>query len=483
MKRNRPHLPLLAGSLFSLLASLAGAATPAGERPRAGDYSNYGDYVTALVDYERQQTEAAARRNASRNDTSKICADSRDGNTSQQNNCQGKYLSTESVLPNETDRQPAPSDDFALGNRPQSPESLDEAVARAGVDSLASASLEPLRTATRGMTLQEISPDEMAASGIDGLLGLVNNVRMQNLNSGSAPLGAWGLAAGGTVTSNGGVGDDDSLRFTMDDLMVMLQDLNVSFLGSIVNFGNGYGVVDADISLRPDGSVHMDLSSEIYTALSIVDRDGLPGTAWSGAGAVTMDHMAVFIPYMSIDIQSVSADFSRDNSLLRIDAYSPGEIYVDLAGSSLGVAAAARDGSWIGESASFLEFGPESRLTVANGTRVRVDLGTPDGLKSAFVTLNGSVGDISLGDIRLLDRRGGGQLRIGRFAISGLDLVDTRIFVEDRRVTVDLGRGMDNVGFDLERVWLGSETEGAYVGDFYARGARLTELRMVATPH
>lgn len=486
MKRNRLHLPLLAGSLVALLAGVAGAATTAGERPRASDYSNYGDYVTALVDYERKQTEAAARRNAGRSDKSKVCADTQDGNRKQQNSCQGKYLTGEAVLENVTEREAEPQDDFFLrGNRPQNPESLDEAVARAGVDSLATVTLASLNNPNGGMTLQEISPDEMASAGVEGLLGLVNNVRMQSLSRSSAPLGAWGLAAGGSGTSVGGVGigEDGALRFSVEDLRLLLEELNVNFLGSIINFGDGYGVVSADVSLNPNGGLHLDLTSEIYTSLSVVDRDGLPGSAWAGAGALTLDHMAVLIPYMSVDIQGVNADFGRDNSLLRIDAYSPGEITVDFAGTSIGVAAATRDGSWIGPSKTFLQFGPDSRLTVANGTRVRVDLGAPDGMKSAFVTLNGNIGDISLGDIRLLDNQGGGQLRIGRFAISGLDLVDTRIFVEDNRVTVDLGRGMSNVGIDMERIWLGNETEGNFVGDFYARGARLTDLRLVAQPH
>ena len=193
--------------------------------------------------------------------------------------------------------------------------------------------------------------------------------------------------------------------------------------------------------------------------------------------------MAILIPYMEIDIQSVRADFARDNSLLSIDAYSPGEITVEVANSLIGVAPASVDGSYIGPSTPFLQFGPDGIISVGAGTRVNVVLAQPDGLRTAFVTLNGRVGDISVRDLRLLDTVGGGDLRIGRINIRNLDLVDTRIFLEDKSVTVDLGRGLDNVSIDMERVYLGSETAGSFIGDFYARGARINELRFSAQPH
>lgn len=482
MKRHglRPTLlPLLAGSLALLAAGLASATTAAApsERPRPENYANYGLYVAALVDYERAQTAAGATR-SSRGDQSKICADTRDGSNSQKNSCQGKYLSGQKEPADEGAASASEAEDFFLSRGPAITESLDEAVASAAYDALATAGTGG--RARAGMTLQEISADEMASSGVDGLLGMFSNVRVQNLNRSAAPLGAWGLA-GGSATLVGT--DADGLRLRLEDVMIELDSLDLEVLGNLVSFGNGYGIISADVSLRPDGGLHMDLTSEIYTSLAAVDRDGLPRTEWAGAGALTLDRMAVLIPYLSIDIQGISADFSRDHSVLRLDVYSPGEIYVDFAGSRLGVAAATRDGSWIGPSTTFLQFGPASRLTVASGTRVRTQLSQPDGLYRPLLTLNGRIGDLTLDDIRLIDNKGGGQLRIGHIGVYGLDLIDTRIYVEKNRITVDLGRGMENVGFDLERIWLGSESAGAYVGDLYARGARLTELRMVAVPH
>lgn len=477
----RSILPLLAGSLSLLLAGTAMAAT--GERPRLEDYPNYGQFVKAVVDYDRAQTAAAkSSRNKKDKDNGALCKDSSDGGESKsQNNCQGKYLSVEKPVQDNATQVVEEVDDFFLRGSTGPVESLDEAIASAGYDSLSAANADALRNNTQGMTLQEISVDEMASSGVGGLLGLVNNIRMQNLGGTASPLGAWGLAGGGSTSVS--VDSDGSVRLSLEDVVLALDNLNIEILDSLVNFGDGYAIIDTVTSITPNGGLHLELTSEVYTAVNIVDRDGLPGTEWSGAGAVTVDQMAILIPYLEVDIQGVNADFARDNSLLTIDAYSPGEITVQVANSLIGVAPASVDGSYIGPSTPFLQFGPDGIISVGAGTRVNVVLAQPDGLRNAFVTLNGRVGDISVRDIRLLDRVGGGDLRIGRINIRNLDLVDTRIFLEDKRVTVDLGRGLDNVSIDMERVYLGSETAGSFIGDFYARGARINELRFSAQPH
>lgn len=484
MKRNglhQPLLPLLAGSLLSLLAGLASAAPAPGERPRPENYANYGLYVAALVDYERAQ-EAAARDSGNngdkRRDKSKICADTQDGKSRQQNSCQGKYLAGQDLIEEKAEQPDEALSDTVVRGRQDAPESLEAAVASAGYDPVSAANADALRQNTTGMTLQEITPDEMASAGVEGLLGMFNNIRMQNLNASAAPQGTWGIAGGSSATS-----DETIVRLSLDDLMVTLDNLNLEIFGSLVNFGNGYGIVDAEVSINASGGLHLDLSSEIYTGMQIVDRDGLPGTLWAGAGAVTLDRMEIFVPYLSVDIQGVSADFERGDDLLTIAAYSPGEIYANLANTSIGVAPATADGSWIGPTTNFLEFGPTSRLTIAAGTRVNVLLGKPDGLRKPLVTLNGRIGDISVNDIRLLDNLSGGGIGLGRLAITGLELVDARVFLEDKRVTVDVGRGLTNVGMDIERVWLGAPVEGQFIGDFYMRGARVNELRMSATPH
>lgn len=477
----RHILPLLAGSLTLLLAGAAVAAP--GERPRLEDYPGYGEFVTAVVDYERAE-EAAARKGSEKKDSadSELCQDSSDGGqTKKQNNCQGKYLAVDKPLADNATQPKEEISDFFLRSATGPVESLDDAIASAGYDSVSAANADALRNNSQGLTLQEISVDEMASAGVGGLLGLFNNIRMQNLGSSASPLGAWGLAAGG---GSGASGDaDGSVRLSLDDVILALDKLNVELFSTLVNFGDGYAIIDTTTSINASGGLHLGLSAEVYTALNIVDRDGMPGTEWDGAGAITMDRMVILIPYMDIDIQGVSADFERDNSLLTIDAYSPGEITVLLANSMIGAAAASVDGSYIGPSTPFLQFGPAGSIIIDPGTRINIALSQPDGLRTAFVTLNGRIGDISIRDIRLLDTVGGGDLRIGSFNIHNIDLVDTRIFVENKTVTVDVGRGLENVGFDIERVFLGSEGSGGHIGDFYARGARINELRFSATPH
>ena len=282
----RSILPLLAGSLSLLLAGTAVAAT--GERPRLEDYPNYGQFVKAVVDYERAQTAAANVPRSKDNGDAELCKDSSDGGQSKkQNNCQGKYLSVEKPLQDNAAQVVEEADDFFLRGSTGPVESLDEAIASAGYDSLSAANADALRNNTRGLTLQEISVDEMASAGVGGLLGLVNNVRMQNLGGTASPLGAWGLAGGGATNAN--IDPDGSVRLSLEDVVLALDNLNIEILDSLVNFGDGYAIIDTVTSITPSGGLHLELTSEVYTAVNIVDRDGLPGTEGSGAGAVTLD--------------------------------------------------------------------------------------------------------------------------------------------------------------------------------------------------
>lgn len=466
----RKTLAPLAGLLPALSVGMA-LATPA-ERPRPENFDNYSYYVQALVDYQRaQEALAATRIDSSKNNASdaKLC---RDDNQSEngKNNCEGKYLLGKDVLEDDASRDQA----VAAVDTQEMYESLDETIARAGfagAPASTDAGAMP-RSTFHDFPLQEIPSQDLSESGVDGLLGLFDNVRLRGVTSNNT---------GNTTASGSATLDPDgSLRASLDNVVLDLSDENISFLGNTVFLRNGYAIASADVSINGSG-LDIELSSEVRTSLYIVDRDGLPGSRYAGAGAITVDELGIRVPHLDVNLQGVRT--TSDSGLFRIAAYSPQPIYVDLTDTRIGVADALADGSYIGTSTDALVFGPQSVLTIGAGTNVVALIDKPDGINTAFVTLNGHVGDLSLSDISLLDNDSGGGIRVGKLAVRNLELEDTRVFMDERKVIVDLGTGIRDLEVDIERLYLGSESRGNFVGDFYADGGHLRNLRFTATPH
>lgn len=469
----------------ALLAGPALAAAP-GERPRPQDFPNYGSYVKALVDYQRAlETPPKKEEKKIGVDDSKLCRDTQGGSEDdkKKNNCEGKYLVVENPLPDDAEQKPKKA--AAEPPPPVQYEDLEETISRNS--SSYSPGSGPSGTypdlSPRSLPLEEIPAADLSEAGVSGLLGLFDNVRMTSLGGSAAPGGIFGAATGGSSAggSGGGIDPDGTLIASLEGIVIQLSTLDLGQLADTVIFGDGYSIVRADVRIAGDG-LSIGLSSETYTSFAIVDSDGLPGTRWAGAGALTLDRMAILIPYVEANIRSVRTS-SSDSSLLQLDAYSPGPIFVDFSDSSIGVAPATRDGRWIGDSTAFVRFGPDSVLTIGAGTRVRAVVSKPDGLTTAFVTLNGRIGDISINDVRVVDPEAGGSIGFGRLAVGGLDLVDARLYMNDRSVVIDTGRSLSDISVDIERFYLGNDGGGSFIGDFYARGGRLENLRLTATPH
>lgn len=492
MRRCVPRRPAFALALLpallaaTLLAGPAAAATPT--PPRLQDFTDYSLYVQAMVDYQRALEEPPKAEEKKDDEASKLCQDSQGGSKDEKkkNSCEGKYLTVEHRLADDYERKA--KDKPKLEPEPAAPaESLEETIARRSTSFLSSTGQfqggSPDST-PRGFPLQELASADLSEAGVAGLLGLFNNVRIQNLSSSAAPGGIFGAATGGSSAGGSGsslMNPDGTMNAMLDNILIELSTINLDQLASTVSFGDGYSIVSATVRTQGTG-LSIGLSAQAYTSVYIVDRDGLPRTSMAGAGAVVVDHMAILVPYVEANIQSVRTT-SNDSSLLNIDLNSPDAIYVNLANTSVGVAPATADGSQIGTSTPFLLFGPDALLTIAPGTRLRASVSKPDGLNTAFVTLNGRVGDISLGGMRLVDNNSGGSVGFGRLAMTNLELVDAKIYMSDKSVVVDTGRSFSNIGINVERFYLGSEGVGSFVGDFYARGGTVNNLRMTATPH
>lgn len=505
LSRRHPASPLsghplarrLAPALLAcaLLAGPALAAAP-GERPRPQDFPDYGSYVKALVDYQRAlETPPKKEEKKIGVDDSKLCRDSQGGgeDDKKKNNCEGKYLVTENEIPEEVERQrvaaeAAKAEEARRQEEAAQHEDLEDTISRNST-SFIGGDLPgglPGTTTPRGFPLEEISAADLSEAGVSGLLGLFENVRMGRLGSTAAPGGIFGGATGGSGAGGSGgsaIDPDGTLTATLENFLIDLSEIDYGFLASIISFGDGYSIVNAAVRINDSGNgLLLGLSSETYTPLYVVDRDGVPDTKWAGAGAVVVDRMAILIPYLEADIQSVR-NTTTDTSLLRIDAYSPQPIFVDFSETTISAASATRDGSQIGASAPVIQFGTNSLLTIEAGTRIRAVMSPPDGTRTPLVTLNGRVGNISLGDVRLVDNIGGGSIGVGRFTLSGIELIDTKIYMDERKIIIDSGRGFHDVNVGVERLWIGSDPESSVIGDFYASGARLNSLRITAEPH
>jgi hypothetical protein len=511
------HGLLLAG-LIPLLA--AGTAWAEGERPRPENYANYSLYIQALVDYQRAQ-ETAAKAAPKKSGASKLCRDDQGEKSSEKkkSSCEGKYLLVEDLIPEENERN-TPQDDLdptsgnsgdELGDSPDpyaagsdngpgsdplagsssgdgSHESVEDVIARAGyrqeAPNINSGNPEQ-RPMYSGIPMAEISVQDLSDAGIEGLLGLVENARIKGVTGGSGSgfvVGLGGPYGGGSSIVRGtGDGSDGSITAVLENYQITFYQPGILNLDNFSLLSNGYSIVNATVSVAGNDSVDIDLSSETRMQLWVVDRDGLPESDFAGAGAIEFDELGVIVPRLEVNIQGARS--SSGEGLMRINAYSPTPIYADLRNTEIGVADALRDGSRIGTASTFLRFGPTSILTIAPGTSVRVDISEPNGLSAPFVTLNGRVGDVSIDDIRILDNDDGGSIRIGRLGVRGLNFVDAKIFLDDAMVVVDAGRGITNLGLDIERLSIGNDVSQTIIGDFYARGGELQHLRMTAEPH
>jgi hypothetical protein len=508
---------LLAALLPFLTATPAQATA---ERPRPENFSNYSLYIQALVDYQRAQ-EAESKAAPKKSGASKLCRDDQgeNGSDKKKSSCEGKYLLVEDLIPDDNERNPPKedldptslgydsgeggvdngADPYAIGSGDTSGspfgsgtnaggegyESVEDVIARVGYresGTIDSGSPDQ-RPMYNGIPLNEIPVQDLSESGIEGLLGLFDNARLRGLpgGSGTGAVPGLGSGVGSGIVRGTGDGFDGSIGALLENYQITFYQPGLINLDAFTLLTNGYSIVDVDVSVPGRDSVAIDLSSETRMQLWIVDRDGLPGSNFEGAGAVEINHIGVIIPRLEINIQGIRA--ANGDGLMQINAFSPQPIYVDLRNTAIGVADAVRDGSVIGESTPFLVFGPQSILTVAPGTSVSARIGEPSGMSTPFVTLNGYVGDISIADIRFLDYPHNARVRIGRFGVRGLNFVDTKIYLEEQRLTLDAGRGMTNVGFDIERLSVGDDVSSSVIGDFYARGGHVQQLRMTVEPH
>lgn len=436
---------LLSGmSLFgSAMASSGGDAAP-----RPEQFQTYSQYLQALFDYKKAQAQ---------------------GGQAEKQTCNSRSQKDQ-------DKEQPVRLDCKDQDIPQAiaTENLDEAIEKASqganpgyVDS------SHTRSTSSSFPLKSLSLNDMGTLTVDGLLGLFSELTL-NFGSGSDNSTSRMRPGSPLNLDPNNTAIDSPLDQALNSILASADEI----FGGIVILPNGSGTITVGRPTATRDLLSFSLSSDIRTGIYIVDRDGMPGTSYSNAGAVVIDSVGINITDLAINMQRVNTPGTNG---FGINMSTPNAINVDLSGTQIGAADAVRDGSRIGTSTNFLRFGQDSVLRIAPGMSMETTVSRPNGLNSPFVTLNGNIDSISLNSLSLMDTNSGGAIGIGRFGISGLNFRNTMIYINDKSLVVDTGTGMNNINLSLERISIGDSSKS--VGDVYVQHMVMNNNRMTITPH
>jgi hypothetical protein len=443
MKNKTPWKCALLLSGMGLLSSAMAVTSSADARPRPEDFASYSQFLQALFDYQHQQ-------NAANSSFSSAPATTTDNS------------STESL-----------DDAVAKANAGENPGYVDN-------------SAHP-RSTFKSFTLSQLPSQDMSQTAVDQALGIFGEHTLKQ-----APTTVARLREGNELNLT----PDVPLRLISDayDIsMLEVGEQSNTFSADII-LPEGQGRATATSRKNADGSIDITLDSSVRTNLYIVDRDGMPGTAFSHAGAVALRSLALDIKGLNAHISGARTTGSNNNDLLVVRTTTPNAIHIDFSGTRIGVADARYDGgtlrlssSTIGPVNYFMRFGNDAVLTIAPGLDLTTVISRPDGMNKPLITLNGFLGDINLSNISLMEdgtdqSAGTPTLTIGKLGLTNLSMNNMHIYLVDRSIVLDAGGGMRNVGMSLERVSMGTNPN-IMVGDFYVQNMNIVNSRITIAAH
>jgi hypothetical protein len=473
MKKNThwKYALLLAG--ITLTGPLA-AMTADSVSPRAENYPSFSQYLQALFEYRKAQKGSDSSASAA------ICKDEKDKGSKHQNACRSRS-GADSADTQVVDSSLQPSED------------LDAAIARAALNRNINNpdNNVPTRSTANNFPLTSIDGDDLSKMGVNGLLGFLGGLLPAQLPGTTASLrpdSSLVLTPGGDIRLSGDY---------YNQLVSSLQGQILEMVGGTIILPDGQGFATATLSLASDGGLDMTLSSTVHTSLYIVDRDGLPGTVYKQAGAVVVNDFGVNISDLHAHIKGIPGPFGSPNSIF-VQATSQDPILFDFSGTRIGVASATPDAATagiartysragIGQPSYYLGFGPGSQLAIGPNLNMTTILTTPDGLLRPFITLNGKIGDINLNDISLLSDNGSGDdvslLRIKKVKVTGLNMVNTRVYFDQDKIVVDLGTGMTNVGVGISGLSIGTNPNAPPLGQISLDNMSINTGRIAIGSH
>lgn len=502
-------------ALLALLVSASAHATA--ERPQLKDFDSYTDFLRAVVDYTRLSDSTSAAERECRDDE----VDGEGKPIDKDNPCRPRLV-REDTVPTGADgggdaagdssgaaaldemdsdgltaegEAPGGADagdggEGALaGPRAGSGDSLEEAIALAR-DGLNPVYVDPnnTRTTFRSFPMQPIDSNDLAAvSLIDALTGLlvVNDNTRLRLNIDPSELTNPLAIEDSRISSQG---------YSIDLSNLQVQELLLSniFGFDTPNFvwatgGNYYSVITADPYLIGDNGIGINFSADARLRMAIVDSDGF--TNLRGAGALVIDPLRITTSTIAANLFAVDDGNGSTGVLARVDIADG--IDIDLSNMQIGVARATRngDGGWnIGRASNFLYFGANSSLSIDMSSPIEVLLkNTDDAANDPLITVNGSISEMNLNEISLMDNRSGGGIHFDRITMNNLSMVNTSVYFNNNTIRVDMGSSLTNLRMVIANIVLGGPLDRASrpagIGDAEIRFTRVENMEMTLQPH
>lgn len=484
-------------TLLTLLIS--SGAHAAVERPQLKNYSSYTDFLRAVVEYTTREsdTPSAAEQQCRDNEASS------DGqSSSKQDLCLSKTTRKDDILsagetqdglmPDDMDSDP--SADASLYNNATG-DSLEQAIALTR-DGLNPVYQDPdnARTTFRSFPMQPIDSSALAdIAQIDVLTGLLVSTRANTIRLDIDPSQLTDPMA---VVDSRLVSDGISLNLasiTPDQLI--LDNIAGFETNNIVwaTEGNYYTYVSASPSYTSDGGIRLEFSSSARVRMAMVDRDGRPTSNSASipyAGALVVDPLSITTSNVVTALHAV--DDSNGNTAILATLDVGDGIDIDLSNTKLGVASATRNssGDWnLGRVSNFLYFGSDSHVSINMNEPMEILLSNPEDTSTdPLVTINGSINNLSLSNVSLMDNNSGGGIHFGRFSISEMAMVNTRIYINDEVIRLDLSDSLANLHMTIENIVLGGPlndpaSRPPAIGDAEVRVTRIDNLQLSMQPH
>lgn len=479
----------LPGSLTLLALLISSHALAVSERPQLRNYGSYTDFLRAVVDYTKNNGDPAASERECR-DTE---ADGNGDSQKKQNSCEGKEsladneisgqaggtgmpdeAGTSSSSPSgedmgslddlsETGSATGESGTTGTAQDPNSPDALEQAVALAR-DGLIQRYVDNSNTRTTfsSFPMQPVDVGDLAqVSLIDALTGLMITERDARIRLNIDPSRFTDPLA---LVDARLLADDAALNIDTIALQQELINNILPFAGGnfiwSVDGGNYYSIVNVNPSYIDGNGLSLSFSTQASVRAAIVDSDGWLQAAGNpytpSAGAVVIDPL-------NIKTNTIVANlFARDdgagNTSIIASLDPQGDIVFDLSNTAIGVASATRSGStWaIGEANNFLAFGPSSILSIRMNEPMETVLSNPDSATNTpLLRINGSISQLALSEIAMIDGSSKHGIHFGRVTISNLAMVNTSVYFENDTIRVDMGKGTSNLRMTIENLVLG----------------------------
>ncbi|MDF2445575.1 MAG: pilus subunit (FilA) [Moraxellaceae bacterium] len=231
------------------------------------------------------------------------------------------------------------------------------------------------------------------------------------------------------------------------------------------------------------------LNTNVTTSIKWIDRTGTGASGYGNAGGVLINNVGIASNGLIIDIDAGgnAGTGAGTRGMLNIGVTNPNGITINLSGSSIQVADAQNTASGAtlaarsttGTARDVIRFATGSQMVIAgaSGRLLDIDLGSED---DNFMTLNGSLGTVSLTGMQIVDATAGDAIGIGTLTLENLTLTNASVNVAAGGLVINTGSGLTNVNVGMETVTLGGTGS---MGDVYLMGLNVANNTITIAAH